>query len=226
VLGYAIFVTNQRVLFRSAGIDNRVNAAAALGVAAVLVAGLGWISTTLPDARRVAFFSAAVGTTVAIGVLIVDGLGGFWTRAANEQHTIVNTLRASHPSLPSSSTIVLDGACPETGPAVVFADQWDFRAELQLAYRDPTLVADTATEALQAEPNRLALTMTFLGTRSTRTYRYGPRLFVYDFPRHGLTPIRNRADARRYLDARRPLDCPAQRSFAWGFDPFSRTSLP
>jgi hypothetical protein len=226
VLGYAIFVTNQRVLFRSAGIDNRVNAAAALGVAALLVAGFGWLAARLPDARRVAFFSAAVGSTVAIGVLIVDGLGGFWTRAANEQHTIVNSLRAGHPSLPPASTIILDGVCPEAGPAVVFADEWDFRAELQLAYNSPTLVADTATEALRAGDGRLALTMTFLGARSTRTYPYGPRLFVYDFPRRELEPIRNGAEARRYVSARRPLDCPPQRGFAWGFDPFSRTSLP
>jgi hypothetical protein len=226
VLGYSIFVTNQRVLFRSAGIDNRVNAAAALGVAILLVAGFGWIATRLPNARRVAFFSAAVGTTVAVGVLIVDGLGGFWTRAANEQQTIVNSLRATDPSLPSSSTVILDGVCPEAGPAVVFADQWDFRADLQLAYGDQTLVADTATEALRAEGGSFALTMSFLGTSSTRKYAYGPRLFVYDFPRRELEPIRNGAEARRYVAARRPLDCPPQRGFAWGFDPFSRTSLP
>ena len=39
VLGHAIFLTNPQVLFRSAGIDNRVNAGAALGVAAFLVGG-------------------------------------------------------------------------------------------------------------------------------------------------------------------------------------------
>jgi hypothetical protein len=226
VLGYAIFLTNQQVLFRSAGIDNRVNAAAALGVAGLLVAGFGYIASRLRPALRLAVFSAAVGAAVGIGVLIIDGLGEFWTQAASEQRTIVQTLRATRPSPPASSTVILDGVCPEAGPAVVFADQWDLRAKLQIAYRDPSLVADVATAALRAGRSSLALTMPFLGTTDTRTYRYGRRLFVYDFPRRRLARIGGAAEARAYLAARPPLHCQPQRGFAWGFDPFSRTSLP
>ena len=82
LLGYAIFLTNERVLFRSAGIDNRVNAAAALGVAAVAVGGVGWLATRLPEPRRAAVFSVAIACVVACGVLVVACLGGFWTEAA------------------------------------------------------------------------------------------------------------------------------------------------
>jgi hypothetical protein len=226
VLGYAIFLTNQRVLFRSAGIDNRVNAAAALGVAAAVAGGLGWIATKLPDRRRVAFLSATVGCVVALGVLMIDSLGGFWTTAAKQQHSIVTSLRRTQPAFPTASTVVLDGVCPEAGPAVVFADEWDFRNAIQLAYGDPSLIGDTATEGLQADAEHLTLTMTFLGRRFTRMYDYGPRLFVYDFPRRSLYLIRDRNDAVRYVSSRPPLQCAPQRSFAWGFDPFRRTSLP
>jgi hypothetical protein len=226
VLGYAIFLTNQRVLFRSAGIDNRVNAAAALGIAAVIAGGLGWIGTRLTARQRAAFVSASVGCVVAVGVLIVGALGGFWTAAAKEQHTIVSSLRQIQPSLPRSSTVVLDEVCPEAGPAVVFADQWDFRNALRLEYGDKSVIADTATDGLQAGRGHLTLTMVFLGTRSTRTYDYGPHLFVYDFGRRTLHTIRDREDALRYLDTRTQLDCLPQRGFAWGFNPFSRTSLP
>ena len=227
VLGYAIFLTNRQVLFRSAGIDNRVNAAAALGVAAILVGAIGWIAGRLREPRGIALFSASVGCIVATGVLIIATLGSFWTSAAKEQHAIVSSLQRTAPSLPPSSTVVLDGVCPEIGPAVVFADQSDLRGALALAYDDPSLAADVATEALRAGSRRLELEMTFLGGRSTRTYEYGQHLFVYDFPRRTLHVLRDRSDAARYISSERPsFKCPPQRSFAWGFDPSRRLSLP
>jgi hypothetical protein len=227
VLGYAIFLTNRQVLFRSAGIDNRVNAAAAFGVAAILLGAVGWIAARLTESRGIAVFSASVGCIVATGVLIIATLGSFWTSATKEQHAIVSSLQRTAPSLPLSSTVILDGVCPEIGPAVVFADQWDSSGALSLAYHDPSLRADAATEALHAGSRRLELEMTFLGDRSTRTYAYGPHLFIYDFPGRTLQALRHRSDAARYISSKRPsLKCPPQRSFAWGFDPSRRLSLP
>ena len=226
-LGYAIFLTNRQILFRSAGIDNRVNAAAALGVAAILVGAIGWIAGRLTASRGIALFAASVGCIVATGVLIIATLGSFWTSAAKEQHAIVSTLQRTAPSLPLSSTVILDGVCPEIGPAVVFADQSDFRGALALAYHDPTLAADVATEGLRAGSRRLELEMTFLDDRSTRTYAYGPHLFIYDFPHRTLSVLRDRSDAARYISSERPsFQCAPQRSFAWGFDPSRRLSLP
>ena len=226
VLGYAIFVTNQQVLFRSAGIDNRVNAASALGVAAMLVGGTGWLAARLTEQRRLVFFSVVTGCIVATGVLIIGTLSSFWTMAAKEQQAVMSSIRQTMPSLPPSSTVVLDGVCPEIGPAVVFADQWDFRGALRLAYQDPSLVADAATEALRAGARELELDMTFLDRRTTRTYEYGPRLFVYDFPRRTVHVLRDRKDAARYVSSRIAFDCPPQRGFAWGLDPSRRLSLP
>jgi hypothetical protein len=227
VLGYAIFLTNRQILFRSAGIDNRVNAAAALGVAAVLVGAIGWVAARLTGQRGIVVFSTGVGCIVATGVLTVATLGSFWTSAAKKQHAIVSGLERTIPSLPSSSTVVLDGVCPEIGPAVVFADQWDLRGALALAYHDPSLAADAATESLRAGSRRLELEMTFLDDRSTRTYSYGPHLFLYDFPRRTLHVLRDRTEAARYVSSERSsFKCPPQRSFAWGLDPSRRLSLP
>lgn len=225
VLGYAIFLTNQQVLFRSAGIDNRVNAGAALGVAAFLVGGTGWLAFRLTEGRRPIFFSAVIGCVVATGVLIIGTLSSYWTVAADKQDAIVAGLQQTAPRLPRSSTVVLDGICPEIGPAVVFADQWDFRGALRLAYDDPLLRADTATEGLRAGPRQLELDMTFLDDRSTRTYQYGPRLFVYDFRRGTVYALRDRNDATRYVSSRPAFTCTPQRGFAWGFDPSRRLSL-
>jgi hypothetical protein len=77
VLGYVIFLTNQNVLFRSAGIDNRVNAGAALGLAGVLVGTIGWLAGRFEPRRRVVAFSATVAGAVAAGVFVIGTLGSF-----------------------------------------------------------------------------------------------------------------------------------------------------
>jgi len=169
---------------------------------------------------------AATAAAVAIGTFVVTALGGFWDAAAREQHAILTSLQRAAPSLPASSTVVLDHVCPEAGPAVVFGDEWDFRNAVVLAYDDPSLRADTATDELAARPRGLRLSNMFLGRTSTRTYAYGPRLFVYDYPRRALEPLPTRSAAARYVAARPPMRCMPQRGFAWGLDPFSRTSLP
>jgi hypothetical protein len=225
LLGYAIFLTNQQVLFRSAGIDNRVNAAAALGVAAILLGLLSLLASRIPEQRRLPVFSIIAAGIVATGVFIIGALGSFWTSAATVQHSIISSLERTAPSLTRSTTVVLDGVCPEVGPAVVFGDESDFRGALRLAYDDPSLVADTATDTLRAGARDLVVANTFLGGRSTRAYMYGQRL-VYDYPHRALHAVRNRADALRYVSSREALHCPPQRGFAWGFDPFRRVSLP
>jgi hypothetical protein len=227
VLGYAVFLTNQNVLFRSAGIDNRVNAGAALGLVGVGIGALGWLAARMNWPGRLVVFSVTVACTVATGVFIVDTLGSFWTSAAQRQHALVSGLQQVDGSLAASSTVILDGVCTELGPAVVFADQWDFRGALQLAYHDPSISADVAAEGLQAGPRGIALEMTFLGRSFTRTYPYSRDLLVYDAPRRRLYHLQNRGDAARYLTQSRPsFRCAPQRSFAWGFNPSNRFSLP
>lgn len=227
VLGYAIFLTNHAILFRSAGIDNRVNAGAALGVAGILVGATGWLAQRVNVRRRAVAFSLTIACTVAGGVFIVDTLGSFWTSAAQRQRVLVSDLHRIAGPLPASSTVILDGTCPEIGPAVVFADQSDFRGALRLAYHDPSLIADVASEALRSGAHGLVLQMTFLGIVSTRTYAYGRGLLVYDAADRRLYHLRDRTEAARYLARSRPsFHCAAQRSFAWGFDPSHRFSLP
>ena len=118
----------------------------------------------------------------------------------------------------------MDSICPEIGPAVVFADQWDFR-RAPARLRRPITPSGYATEGLRAGPRQLELDMTFLDDRSTRTYQYGPHLFVYDFRRGTVFALRDRNDATRYVSSRPAFRCTPQRGFAWGFDPSRRLSL-
>ena len=226
VLGYAIFLTNQQILFRSAGIDNRVNSGAALGLAGLLVGGIGWLIARLDARRRAPALAVAVACAVASGVFVINTLSSFWTTAARHQREILADIRRDAGELPRSSTLILDGSCPEQGPAIVFADQWDLRAALKIAYRDPSLTADVASEGMQATQSGLAIRMTFLDRVFIRTYPYGRRLIVYDSKRRRLYRLRDRAQAIRYLaDSRPSFRCKPQRSFAWGFDPSRRWTL-
>jgi hypothetical protein len=226
VLGYAIFVTNQYILFRSAGIDNRVNAGAALGVAGMLVGGAGLLSRLLEPHLRPLAFAGSLACVVAVGVFVIDTLGSYWTAAEREQRALVADVSRAAGSLAPSSTVILDGTCPEIGPGVVFADQWDFRGALELHYGDPSLQADVAAERMQATRSGLALQMTFVGRVMTRTYPYSHRLYVYNPPRRRLYPLPDRRAASAYLSHVRPsFRCPPLRSFAWGFDPERRLSL-
>lgn len=226
VLGYAIFVTNQYVLFRSAGIDNRVNSAAALGLAGVLVGAVGWLTSRLQHRQALAF-SATLACTVAVGVFVVDALGSSWTRAAQEQRAIVSGIARATGETRSWRTLILDGACPERRAAVVFADQSDLQGALRMRFGDNSLDADVAAEGLRATPRGLALDMDYIDQVSTRTYPYTSKLAVFQAASGRLYPLRNQAEAVAYLGRERPtFDCPPQRSFAWGFDPLERWSLP
>jgi hypothetical protein len=225
VLGYAIFLTTESVAFRSAGIDNRVNVGAAMGVAAVLIGAFGWIAARLDERRGLLAFCAATAVAVAASTFVIQSLSSFWTRAAQRQEEIVTGVKQEAGALPASTTVILDGSCPEVGPAVVFADNSDLRSALRLEYDDATIKADVASEALRANGQGLTLETTLFGRRFTRSYPYR-RLIVYNFASRRLYHLLDRADAEAYLARSRPsFRCPPQRSFAWGFDPFKRWSL-
>ena len=225
-LGYAIFLTTQSILFRSAGIDNRLNAGAALGVAGVLVGVIGLVAGRLDARRSVTAFSFAVACSVACGVFVINSLASFWTSAAQEQHAILSSIREDVGPLQPSTTIILDGSCPELGPAVVFAGEWDLMAALQLAHQDWSLTADVASEGMHASRDGLTIVTVPVDSRFVRTYPYGTGLVVYDYAARRAHRLPDRTAAARYVRRMRPsFDCPRQRSFAWGFDPWRRLSL-
>jgi hypothetical protein len=227
VLGYSVFLTTESILFRSAGLDNRTNVAAAFGIAAMMIGGAGWLTGRMSVRGGTIAFAVIAACAVASGVLVIETLGSFWARAAEQQDKIVTSLMQTAGTLPASSTVILDGSCPEIGPAVVFASEWDFRGALQLAYDDPLLKADVAYENLEATPRGLLVEVRPLDTVLRRTYPYARNLFVFDYSRRQLHNVPDRSSAVRYVAHFRPaFHCPPLRGFAWGFDPSRRFSLP
>jgi hypothetical protein len=226
VLGYATFLVTSTFLFRSAGIDNRINAAAALGVATALVAGIGWLASRLEARHAAVTFATGVACVAAAGALVIQTLGTFWTQAVDRQHTVMAAILSDARAIPPGSTFILDGACPEIGPTPVFSDDADLVSALkiQLHERAPSR-ADVASAGLAAAGGRLALTIRYADHSSTRTYPLNGRLVVWDFVRRRLFRLNSLAAARRYVAHRSAVSCPPLRSFAWGFDPGRRWSL-
>jgi hypothetical protein len=225
VLGYAIFLATPTFLFRSAGIDNRINAAAALGVATMVIGGLGLAAGRLSPRRQVLGFSAGVALVVVSGVFVIETLSSFWTSAAGQQRRIVSAIAVDAARIPKSGILILDGACPEAGPTPIFADQWDLREALKFRLKTPSLVADVAGAGMRVDRQRLAIEIRLSYGIGTQTYPLGRRLVVFDYRRRRLRPLRNQAQARHYVAERPAPSCPAQRTFAWGFNPTNRWSL-
>jgi hypothetical protein len=216
VLGYAMFLVTGEIYFTSAGIDNRVNIVAAIGVAVLAVGLLLGAIQPLSARRQETIFAAGVALLAATGTLITTTLADYWTAANTRQREVVAGLSDAMPTKISNATVVLDGTCPEIGPGVVFAAPDDLGAALRTHYHDPTIRGPVATALMAAESRGLVISTVLFGTIRPHFYPYGPRLLVYDWPRRSIIPLPDAAAARRYLATTPRLSCPPLRSFVFG----------
>src|SRR5829696_8803897 len=147
-LGYGIFLTNGRILFSSTSSSNRVSIAAAAGVAMIWVGLAGAVSVAVGPKWRAWIFAPAVAVLCLSGYLVVQGLAAGWAEAWQREQTALAAIRERLPVLEPGTVIVLDGACPYVGPAVVFESNWDLAGALETHYGDPTVRADVASANL------------------------------------------------------------------------------
>jgi hypothetical protein len=215
-IGYASFLTTDEIYFTSAGIDNRVNIVAAIGVAVLalglVVRAIQW----LPARRQRTGFAVGLALLAATGTLITSTLADYWAAASARQREVVARLTGALPAKLTNTTVVLDGVCPEIGPGVVFAAPYDLAEVLRLRYHDPTIRAPVATAVVEADSRGLVISTVLFGKLGPHFYPYRPRLLVYDWSRGSTVVLRDATAARRYL-ARTPRpSCPPLRSFNWG----------
>lgn len=216
VAGYGIFVVTRNIYFTSAGIDNRVNIVAALGMALIALALILRLIELVPAVRRQTVFALSVGLLAATGVLVTNTIAGYWQEASQRQREVLAGLRAVLPAHPSSTTVILDGTCAEIGPGIVFGTHYDLAGALQTIYRDPTIRADITTRALDVEPHRVVASTRVYDHVEVVSYPYGRRLLLYDWRRRRSYVLPDAAAARRYAARAPAMSCPPQRSFAWG----------
>jgi hypothetical protein len=205
-LGYAIFLTNYNVQFTPTGISNRSAIAATLGAAIVITGTAGWLVTWLVTPRLVALAFAALVTLVTTsGFLAINALASKWVEAYGVERRILADVRRHFPSLPPNSTLLLDGACPYIGPAIVFESYWDLAGALQFMYRDETLLADVVTPQLQVNDDGLSTSIYSM----RKTYPYSTMLVVYDAASGAAQSLPDAATARAYFGrSARGASCP------------------
>src|SRR4029453_16929168 len=94
-IGYGIFLTGANIYFTSAGMDNRVNIIAALGMVLIALALVLRVLQLFPIERRSSIFAFLVALLAAVGTFITTTIGGYWQEAADRQRDILSALTAT-----------------------------------------------------------------------------------------------------------------------------------
>jgi len=203
LLGNATFLIVPAVVFTSTGMGNRVQVAAAIGVAMILVAATTLIASAVDERRRRHVFAALIAGTSALAFVRLATIERYWAQAPALQESVLAAAGADLRSLPPQSTVILDGVCPYHGPAVVFEEAWDFGGALTLALGRP-MQGDTVSPRMSVTPKGLATSI----YKQASLYPYGPRLYVYNPVNHMVLRLTDRRAAVRYFTAREPSHCP------------------
>jgi hypothetical protein len=188
-LGYAVFLATNEMGFSTTGAVNRTAIAATVGIAMMLVAGAALI-------KHGRYFAPAVAVVCFCGVLINSTLASMWTAASAQQAQVLTRVRANLPVLPPRTTILLDGPCPNIGPAVVFESAWDFGVALRRAYRDSTIAGDVLGPTTRADA--AGVYNVIFG--ETNRHAFSDRLMVLDYNSGNSTHLYDESMASAYLD--------------------------
>jgi hypothetical protein len=210
VCGYLIFITNENADPTPAGLNNRTAIAATVGVSFCLVGFSGLISRLIRSEKlKNHFFCAFVALICSSGVFITNTILDFWIQSYSEQEKILSDIHGHFRTLPSNSTLILDGICPYVGPGVVFESNFDLAGALRLIYHDFSLHADVVKPSIRISED--AIQTTLYGATSTYQYK---NLYIYHFGRKISRQIYSSNDARQYFESFDPqygIECPDSR---------------
>jgi hypothetical protein len=197
-LGYAVFLTNYNVGFSTTGIANRTAIAAGVGFAVSMIGAGGWVCSAFSRAQIRRFsFSAFIAALCGAGFLLINVTALFWTKAYERQQELVARIRERLPELTPDSTLILDGACPYVGPAIVFESPWDLAGALAILYHNQSrsLKADVVTRNVQVEPTGISTTI----YNMRQFYPYSGKLLIYNDRLRIVRPLTDVVAARLYF---------------------------
>jgi hypothetical protein len=201
-LGYALFFRDPKSNFYTAGINNRVAIASALGATFVAVAVLGLACSWFKSDRvRIRVFSILMGLVCAANCLVVNGIAHFWAIASSEQKDVLSSVATNLHALPHGSTLLLDGFCRFSGPGVVFETDWDTTGAVQLTLNDYSLLSDVVSPNTHFLDSDVETTVYELPEAK---YPYSDHLYVYNVRARHLAPLRSSQAAYSYLHAFNP----------------------
>jgi hypothetical protein len=206
VLGYAVFLTTN-VGFSATGANNRTAIAGAVGIALIAVGTAAGLASLAPTAWQGRCFAGLIGAGSGGAFVVTTTLVSAWVTAYAREQDVLDGIRHTFATLPSGSTVILDGVCRYVGPAIVFESSWDLQGALRIAYRDSTLHADVVSPDLRVE--RDGLHTVIYGQDSRYPYE---RLIVLDARRGVPHPVPDEPAARSYFaqfNPDRTSGCPA-----------------
>ena len=196
-LGYAIASVIGLRQTSPTGMINRINSAAAIGVALSFVGLIGLLSSCFRNQEvKRNLFCGLIALLCACNIIVNATIGSFWVSAYKKQQTVLQAIYQSFPQLAPGSIVLLDGVCPYDGPAIVFESYYDLWGALASHYHDLTLRADVVISRTKLGTAGIS---TFLYNR-WRDYPYGDNTFVYRFDHRMVYPIPDAQAAHRYFD--------------------------
>lgn len=199
-LGYSPFVADISLDLTSPGVVNRIAIAAALGTAVTLVALGGWGTCVVRSPTwRVRFFCAYMTILCTSSFIIVNVIASYWNEARVAQNDIVSSLRNQFPTIPSRTTLLLDGVCPYVGPGIVFEGTWDTEGMLRVVYNDSSLKGTILRSDTEVRDD--GIHAYFYG--EVTRYPYNDNLVVFDWRRHAWSRLPDFSSARGYFSKRR-----------------------
>jgi hypothetical protein len=175
--GYAIFLATAQIQITSTGISNRVETAAAVGVAICFLGAIGLLCSFIKSEqlRRVAF-SVLIAALCSSGYIIKCTIASFFASSYALQLQTLDSLFASFRVFNSKDTLILDGLCPYEGPAPVFECYWDIKGAMQTHYGDTAIKADVRTKRLKYD--RKGVITEVYGEK--KVYPFSENLVVYN----------------------------------------------
>jgi hypothetical protein len=212
--GYAIFLVPTLVAFESAGRENRVGTAAAIGVAIVytgVLAGVASLFTRL-GGPRVAFGTLA-GLLCAAAFVITNTQARFWVGAYEKQREIDSRIASDVEALPHDGVLILDGVCLQRGGAWILTGARDLTGLLRLRHGREEIKAAAISRPVLIDSDGIRIK----AFNDVAFFPYDGNLLVYNYRRRATYRLRRQADAEAYFTSRqfRPeRDCPTV--FAWG----------
>lgn len=193
------FVSSGSMAFTATGVENRTAIAASLGVA-VILSGSALSVGAMSKAHHGLLSSLLIACLGVAELLATGTIGSFWADAAEQQRSVLSSIKRDIPMLPPHSVLLLDGVCPYIGPGIVFEGGGDMGGSLQLIYQDATLRGDVVSPRMRIHPNDIE---TVIYGRS-RHYPYGSTLKVYDYRRKKSWDLPNIAAAAEYFGITNP----------------------
>jgi hypothetical protein len=175
--GYATFLMTSQIQITPAGVSNRVEIAASIGVAICFLGTIGFLCSFIKSQyiRQMAF-SIIVASLCTSEYIVKCTIASFYSNSYSLQRQALDSIFNSFPVFNPENTLILDGLCPYEGPAPVFECYWDISGAMQIHYNNKNIRADIRTDRLKYDTEGVVTDV--YGEK--KIYHFSENLIIYN----------------------------------------------